>query len=68
MRLARAQVDAQLAPFVGAGSAVALRYREVDSWRKLAGGANLVVPVGARPPVEPSTADVEAPIAAEDRG
>ena len=37
MRLARAQIDADLAPFIAAAATdAALRYREVDSWRELA--------------------------------
>ena len=39
MRMARARIDADVAPLVGAeGTALALRYREVDSWRELARG------------------------------
>ena len=55
MRVARAEIDATLAPFAGAGSDVALRYREVDSWRELARTANVVVPVPPRAPAEPTT-------------
>jgi regulator of protease activity HflC (stomatin/prohibitin superfamily) len=36
MRLARAQIDADLAPYIAAATDAALRYREVDSLRELA--------------------------------
>jgi regulator of protease activity HflC (stomatin/prohibitin superfamily) len=51
MRQARARIDAELEPFLTAGSDAALRYREVDVWRDLAqaqGGPTFVVP--SRPP------------------
>jgi regulator of protease activity HflC (stomatin/prohibitin superfamily) len=45
MRLARAQIDADLGPFVdGPNAGLALRYREVDSWRELARTHDVVVP------------------------
>ena len=61
MRMARARIDADVAPLVGAeGTALAMRYREVDSWRELARGTNVVVPVPPRPP-DPPAEPVEAP-------
>jgi regulator of protease activity HflC (stomatin/prohibitin superfamily) len=68
MRMARARIDAELAPYIDpATSAAALRYREVDSWRDVvpmrgAGPATTVggagpseLPGGVEPP--PETAD-----------
>jgi hypothetical protein len=72
MRLARAQIDADLAPFVDAPSAgLALRYREVDSWRELARSRDVVVPAAvptrtALPvPETPAEAIADAAAAAE---
>ncbi len=49
MRIARARIDADLTPFVGAaGSALALRYREVDSWREVARTGKGMVPAPGR--------------------
>ena len=52
MRLARAQIDADLAPFIAAvATDAALRYREVDSWRELARSqaSGVVLPPARRP-------------------
>ena len=65
MRQARAQIDADLAPFVDAPSAgVALRYREVDSWRELARTHDVVVPAA----VPTRAQDPEAPPDPNDDG
>jgi hypothetical protein len=59
MRMARAQIDADLAPFVDAASAgLALRYREVDSWRDLARTHDVVVPAAV--PVRAHAAETAA--------
>ena len=67
MRLARARIDAELEPYLTAGSDAALRYREVDVLRDLArsqGGPTLVVPARAASsppspePVEDAPADL----------
>ncbi len=50
LRVARARIDSALAPFAGGGGELAMRYREVDSWRELARGANVIVPVPPRKP------------------
>lgn len=59
MRIARARIDADLTPIVGAaGGELALRYREVDSWRELARSTNVVVPPpGRQLPQEPPASD-----------
>jgi regulator of protease activity HflC (stomatin/prohibitin superfamily) len=70
MRLARAQIDADLAPFIAAvATDAALRYREVDSWRELARSqqAGVMLPPVGRPAAGTvgGSAAPEAPQAAE---
>lgn len=64
MRVVRAQIDGELAPYVRAGNDVALRYREVDSLRELARASSLVVPVTSRPAPEAAIVEQNAPAAA----
>jgi hypothetical protein len=61
MRLARAQIDADLAPYIAAATDAALRYREVDSWRELARAhaPGLVVPTPSRSSIADATPAVE---------
>jgi hypothetical protein len=65
MRLARAQIDADLAPYFAAATDAALRYREVDSWRELARtqstGVLVPPPAPRRVPLEQQP-NVEAPV------
>jgi regulator of protease activity HflC (stomatin/prohibitin superfamily) len=59
MRMARAKVDADLAPYLGSPATdAAIRYREVDSWRELARATGYVQPAMNRPSAS------EAPTAA----
>jgi regulator of protease activity HflC (stomatin/prohibitin superfamily) len=70
MRLARARIDAELAPYLAAAATdAALRYREVDSWRELARAQNtgIVVPTSTRGPVADVTSMTEAAAAQEDQ-
>ncbi len=60
MRMARARIDADVAPLVdGPNVDVALRYREVDSWRDLARRTNVSVP--AAPPTRFNAAAADEP-------
>jgi hypothetical protein len=59
MRMARARVDADLAPYLGSPATdAAIRYREVDSWRELARATGYVQQAINRPGA------LEAPTAA----
>jgi hypothetical protein len=64
MRLTRARIDAELGPYLRAGSDAALRYREVDVWRDLVRaqtGPTLVVPT--RPPSTRTAAEAAEEVA-----
>ncbi len=63
MRLARAQIDADLAPYIAGATDAALRYREVDSWRELARSqpTRIVMPTPARPAPTETTAEATPP-------
>jgi hypothetical protein len=64
MRVARARIDAELEPYLPAGSDAALRYREVDVLRDLArsqGPPSLVVPARASASPAPPEPVEEAP-------
>jgi regulator of protease activity HflC (stomatin/prohibitin superfamily) len=68
MRVARARIDADLAPYLADPTRdIALRYREIDAWQRVADRAWLVQP-GSRPaatPATPDTADAAAEPAPE---
>jgi hypothetical protein len=53
MRVARAKIDADLAPYLADSTReVALRYREIDSWQQVGGRTGVVQPAGRLPVTE----------------
>ena len=67
MRLTRARIDADLGPYLTAGSDAALRYREVDVWRDLVHtqiDRTVAVPPRTSPP-RPTTEPAEEPAEVE---
>ena len=67
VRMARARIDAELEPYLGAVSDAALRYREVDVWRDLVHSQpERALPAPGRPMMTWANAELpESPVSAE---